>query len=154
MLTLNDQILWNYTYFESDNLDGDDAPILGSSWQLYHSLEKYTSSKGAEMRSIAIRSGVNFNYEMLGMEISSHFSLKGESSFWIFLRCGPVSVTNDQGTINNYTAIIKISKEDKSQKCFVTMSVFVEDENENKVFKTFCKRQLINITSKFYFELF
>jgi hypothetical protein len=164
MLTLNDKNLWDYTSFDYDFIDGDEVPTFGNKWEIYPYLEKYTSHKGIELRNIALKSGISFNYENCGMEINTNFSLKGESTFWIITRSNIDSpdvynetnrgdhtcIENEYSPLNKYSSVIKISKEDKSQKCFISLSVFVEDENnKNKIFKTFCKRQLINFSSKY-----
>lgn len=64
--------------------------------------------------------------------------MKGESSLWIFSRSDP---KND---FDKYTTIIKISKEDKSQKVFCTLGTFVYDIRGSKILKTFLRRQLID----------
>jgi len=48
---------------------------------------------------------------------------------------------------NEYSAIIKISKEDKSQNMHVSMGTFVHDINCNLIFKIFSKQQLIDYSS-------
>jgi len=72
------------------------------------------------------------------MEFDINFRLKGESSLWLFTRSDP------KIEFDKYTTIVKISKEDKSQKCFLTLGTFVYDLRGNKVVKTFMKHQLIN----------
>ena len=146
MLTLSDKALWDYSAFDTESIEGDDVPNIGSSWLVYPFLEKYTAAKGVEVRNIALRSGMGFNYQTFGMEVNVNFSLKGEASMWLMTRCTDKS-NKFKDVVTPNTAIIKISKEDKSQRCFVSLSVFVEDENKSKVFKTFTKRQLINSSS-------
>ena len=46
--------------------------------------------------------------------------------------------------LNKYSAILKFSKEDKSQKVFVSFGTFVLDHNGKSIFKIFLKQQLIN----------
>lgn len=77
----------------------------------------------------------------MGFEITTHITLKGESSCWFFSR------SNE--TFNTTTAIIKISKEDKSQKLFISLGTFVKDYLDQEVFKVFLKQQLIDNSSKF-----
>lgn len=72
------------------------------------------------------------------MEFDINLRLKGESSFWLFTRSDP------KIEFDKYTTILKISKEDKSQKCFLTLGTFVYDIRGNKILKTFLKHQLIN----------
>jgi hypothetical protein len=106
-------------------------------------LENFTSSKGCELRNIALKSEATYDYSKLGLEMTMTFSLKGESSFWIFLRCP------DEEVCDKHNAIVKVSKEDKSQKCFISLAIFSEDEKSFLNYKTFVKRQLINFSSKY-----
>jgi hypothetical protein len=152
MLTLSDKTLWDYSAFDTDNVDGDDVPYIGNSWLVYPFLEKYSAAKGVEIRNIALRSGIGFNYQTYGLEVNINFSLRGEASMWLMMRCSNKS-ENFKDVLTPHTAMIKISKEDKSQRCFVTLSVFVEDETNNKVFKTFMKRQLVNTSSKIMYNM-
>jgi len=83
------------------------------------------------------------------MEFKLNFTLKGESSIWIFTR------SDSNIEFDKYTTIIKLSKEDKSQKCFLTLGTFVYDQRGNKTLKTFLRRQLINYNkekAKEYYE--
>jgi len=66
-------------------------------------------------------------------------SLRGESSFWI--------ITRSNETLDQYSAIIKITKEDKSQRMFISLGTFVKDHLGNEVFKVFLKQQLIDSSS-------
>lgn len=75
------------------------------------------------------------------LEISMNFSLKGESVLWLILR------TEDK--LDENTAIIKVSKEDKSQKMFISFGTFVsEEDKEDLSFKIFTTQQLIDTSSK------
>lgn len=147
MLTLSDKNLWDYSAFDTDNIEGEDVPYVGSSWLIYPFLEKYSAAKGVEIRNIALRSGIGYNYQLYGLEVNVNFSLRGEASMWLMTRCSEKS-DKSKDSLTPHSAMIKISKEDKSQRCFVTLSVFVEDESKNNVFKTFMKRQLVNTSSK------
>ena len=68
---------------------------------------------------------------------------------WLFTR------SDTKNDFDKFTTILKISKEDKSQKCFFTLSTFVYDLRGNKVLKTFLRHQLINYNktkSNTYYE--
>ena len=80
------------------------------------------------------------NLTYLGFEINTQVILKGESSFWI--------VTRSNEILNEYSTIVKITKEDKSQKMFVSLGTFVKDYLDNEVFKIFLKQQLIDSSCK------
>jgi hypothetical protein len=45
---------------------------------------------------------------------------------------------------DEYTAVIKVSKEEKSQKIFLHFGAFVKDSSGNIVFRFFQKQQLID----------
>ena len=70
----------------------------------------------------------------LGLEVVINFTLKGESSLWVFLR--------NTLELNEYTAVIKISKEDKSQKMFISMGTYIVDKKDNLIYKEFVRQQL------------
>jgi hypothetical protein len=82
----------------------------------------------------------------MGLDINIDFSLSGESTCYIFSRTTP----KEDSLINDTSTIIRINKEDKCQKCFVSLSTFTES-NGILVYKTFSKRQLVNISSKLNF---
>lgn len=46
--------------------------------------------------------------------------------------------------LNRYSAILKFSKDNNSQKVFVSYGTFVLDHNNRSIFKIFLKQQLIN----------
>ena len=73
-----------------------------------------------------------------------NFSLKGESVLWLILRT--------EEKLDENSAIIKISKEDKSQKMFISFGTFVtEEDKEDLTFKIFTTQQLIDTSSKVLF---
>jgi hypothetical protein len=49
--------------------------------------------------------------------------------------------------LDKRTAVLKITKEDRSQKIFASFGTFVLDKNSDLVFKIFIKQQIINFTS-------
>lgn len=78
------------------------------------------------------------------LEISMSFSLKGESVLWLILRT--------EEKLDENSAIIKISKEDKSQKMFVSFGAMVQEEDrEEPIFKIFSNQQLIDTSSIIHF---
>ena len=81
------------------------------------------------------------------LELTINFSLKGESILWIILR------TEDK--LDQNSAIIKITKEDKLQKMFISFGTFTsDDENENLTLKIFTTQQLIDISSILNLNIF
>ena len=75
--------------------------------------------------------------------MSTSFNLKGESSLWIFSRVDEY--------FDEYSAVLRISKEDKSQNLFISMGAFVRDQHKNLIFKIFSKQQLIDYSSNIIF---
>lgn len=131
------------------------------------------ANAGIELRNKIIKSQKLFNYQSWGIQANALVTLKGESSIWIFTRAPQVSHSNSSDTpnvFNKHTSVIKIWKEDKCQRCFISFGIFVENETEAKrengnnqelskkiEFKTFSKRQLVNFTkeknkNRFYYE--
>jgi hypothetical protein len=74
------------------------------------------------------------------VEIGVNFILKGESTCWIINRL------NEK--FDEFTSVVKIAKEEKSQRVFLSMGTFVRDNNKNLIFKIFTRQQLIDFSSK------
>lgn len=54
--------------------------------------------------------------------------------------------------LNENSAIIRINKEDKSQRLYISIGTFIKDSNEEKdIFKVFTRQQLIDFSSKYIF---
>lgn len=85
------------------------------------------------------------------MEISTIISLRGESSFWLILR---------KGDLQEDTIVIKLSKEERSQRIFISFGTWVIEEDlletfKTKAFKIFTRQQLVDfskVKSKMYIE--
>lgn len=73
------------------------------------------------------------------VEISTSISLKGESSYWLILRT--------EEFFDEFSAVIRISKEDNSQNVFISMGTYVRDSYKNLILKNFSKQQLIDFSS-------
>lgn len=74
------------------------------------------------------------------LEISLNVSLKGESVLWLILR------TEDN--LDEYSAVIKLTKEERSQKMFISFGTFVSlEDKEDLIFKIFTTQQLIDTSS-------
>ncbi len=85
------------------------------------------------------RSNQEINLESDICEIFFDITLKRESTFWLILR--------SNHCLNKHTAVLKITKEDRSQKIFASFGTFVLDKNSDLIFKVFIKQQIINFTS-------
>jgi hypothetical protein len=146
--------MWDHAAFECDTFTEEDAPKFGFPWDNFVNLKDFTSNKSLDLRNIALRTTPDFSFDLFGIEISANFTLKGESEFWVFSRSSvnlsinAFETEKDFDVLNKYSTIIKISKEDKSQKCFISLCILTEDENGDYYFQTFFKRQLINFSSK------
>lgn len=99
-----------------------------------------TNIKGVELRNLIFRSKEFIEMELTNAEISAHLSLKGESSFWV--------ITRTDNEFTEHSAIVRVSKDEKSQKVFASLGTFLKDSQGNLVFKIFCKQQLIDYSSK------
>ena len=84
----------------------------------------YQSSPGKkepiELQNVIYQSKDEINYEYLDNIIKAEIILNGESTFWLFLHCGE--------KFNDNTIVITISKEDLSQRCFVSLGTFINKE--------------------------
>lgn len=69
-----------------------------------------------------------------------NFSLKDESSLWLFLR-------NDLSPDTD-TSVIRITKESNSQRCFIGLGTYIKDKNNKNLFKIFTRQQLVDFNSK------
>lgn len=75
--------------------------------------------------------------------IEVNFSLKEDSSFYLFLR--------ETKKISNYTCVIRVSRELGNNKCHVSLGTFI-NEGEDLQFKVFSKQQLVDFNSKIFFK--
>lgn len=171
-LTLKDYQFWETTQFdnETSQTDNEEIPKTESLWESNPKLEEIYQgrAKNIDLSKIALRTINEVDYESNGVELNISLMLKGGSQFWIFTRCfinkevnesqcfDTESAHNEPNDIfNKYSSIIKITKEDKSSKCFISFGTFYEEENGGNMYvKTFFKRQLIDYSkkeNKFYY---
>lgn len=170
-LTLKDFTFWETTQFdyEVSQDDNEEIPKTDKKWETNNNLIELSKGKlnSFEISKIALRTINEIDYDQNGVELNISLNLKGGSQFWIFTRCfinkdvnesgcfDTQSQHNEPGDIfNKYSSVIKISKEDKSTKCFISFCTFYEDENGSMYLKTFFKRQLIDYSekkNKFYY---
>jgi hypothetical protein len=52
---------------------------------------------------------------------------------------------------DEYSAVMRISKEENCQNIFISMGTYVRDSYKNLILKNFSKQQLIDFSSKFIF---
>ena len=109
------------------------------------------SKRGIDITDLVLRTKEIINYEQYIkinkrslIDLKINFSLRGESSFWIFLR------TNEK--FDEFTSIIRINKLDKCKKIFISFGTFINDDSEpyNKInlkYSVFSTQQLIEISS-------
>ncbi|MCQ2820658.1 MAG: hypothetical protein MJ252_25615 [archaeon] len=128
--------LWEYSYFTTQLYKmNEEVPIVQSN--NFSKVDMITLVKNSlGIRNLIFRSELEIDYGIVNAEMNINFSLKGESTFWLFLHC--------DRTLNEETcAVIQIKKEEK-KNAFITLGVFLEDGE----FKTFSKDQLVNFTKK------
>ncbi len=70
-----------------------------------------------------------------------NFLLKDESSLWLFLR-------NDLSPDTD-TAVVRITKESNSQRCFIGLGTYIKDKHNKSIFKIFTRQQLVDFNSKY-----
>jgi len=126
-------VKWTSSIFDTDSINNDECPIIKNAFE---DNDIHENNKGIELRNSIFKTINYVNYKDNKMELFFDVTLKGESTFWLFLR------NND--VFSKYTAVIKIIKEEKCQKTFIHFGTFVVDSKANLIFKTFLKQQLIN----------
>ena len=127
---LNEQ--WLYSQFKTEILFGEENPIIQSSqW----SSTDLSSSSSYELRNLIFKSKQEIDYRIVNAHISLCVTLRGESQIWLVLH------SNDKFDVTS--AVISISKKEKSQTAFVSLGTFVKDVHNNLVYKVFTKQQLL-----------
>lgn len=169
--SFNGKYKWDRADFEVDYLDGDEIPFISSDWTSLNNKDNNQDTNSIELRNTIIKSCKRFNFQSSGLELNANVTMKGESSIWIFSRAPEQSVKNKSNVFNKNTSVIKISKEDKCQRCFISFGIFVDHVEDNNIkengsenghsrnfqFKTFSKRQLVNFSidknkNRYYYE--
>ena len=114
---------WYYntftTYTNNNSIECPNSP--SENWY-----QSSSDKKGPmELKNLIYQLKDEINYEYFDNIIKAEIILKGESTFWLFLHCGE--------KFNDRTAVIAISKEDFSQRCFISLGTFINKElNRNK----------------------
>ena len=114
---------WYYntftTYMNNNSIECPNSP--SENWY-----QSSSDKKGPmELKNTIYQLKDEINYEYFDNIIKAEIILKGESTFWLFLHCGE--------KFNDRTAVIAISKEDFSQRCFISLGTFINKElNRNK----------------------
>ena len=128
---------WEWSTFDSTYSNNEESPNEIISFK---ESSMNQSPKGVEVCRLAFKSKEFISTSGLGINIDMEFSLKDESSFWIFIR------NTEKYDLD--TAVIRISKESNCQKCFISMGTFVKDKNGENIFKIFSRQQLVDFNSK------
>lgn len=76
-----------------------------------------------ELRNLIFKLNNEIYYEYFDNIINAEILLKGESKFWIFLHC--------EEKINDKTAVIIVSKQEFSKRCYVSLGSFINKKNYN-----------------------
>lgn len=129
---------WDYIPFTTEETFGEDTPIMQSSSWISTNIPH--TQKHLLLKNILYKSKDYINYYLCNCHLKCEFSLKGQSTFWLFLRAGNVFTID--------TAVITVTKKENSQNCYVSMGTFVEDVHKNLIFKVFTKQQLLDYSKK------
>ena len=124
------------SYNVSSNIE-EQPKITNEKWS-NADISRFSKESNLEIRNLIFRSVDFINYNIANIEIITFFSLKGESSFWIFLHC------NDN-IFEKESSIIQISKYEKSQKAFISLGIVLGDNFEYKVFT---RQQLVSFNKE------
>lgn len=129
---------WDYVGFVTENMFGEDTPIMESlSWKTAVPSEE---DRLLKLSNLLFKSKEYIDYYVCNCNINCEFILKGENSFWLFLRAGKSFTTE--------TAVIMISKTKKSQTCYISLGTFVKDVHDSLIYKVFRKQQLIDYSKE------
>lgn len=124
---------WLYSNFNTNNSSKNiEYPIIISeNWTKPNSY----NLNNLELRNLIFLSEEEINYSICNNEIKAIVDLKGESTFWIFLR------TKEYFSKEN--AIILFKKEEFSQIIYLILGNFILNSKGNLIFTPFIKEQLI-----------
>jgi len=75
----------------------------------------------------------------LSVKIQTFFTLRGESTLWLFNR------VNDY--FDEYSVSVKIEKLENSQKVFCSLGTFIRDKENNLIFKNFIREQILDYST-------
>ena len=123
---LKENTNWLYksftTYINNNNFI-EYPLILDGEW----AKNEMTQKSSIEIRNLIFKLKNEIYYEYFNNIIKADIFLKGESKFWIFLHC--------EEKINDKTAVIIISKQELSKRCYVSLGSFINkkiDNNKNE----------------------
>ena len=124
---------WLYSNFNTNNSSKNiEYPIIISeNWTKPNSY----NLNNLELRNLIFLSEEEINYSICNNEIKAIVDLKGESTFWIFLR------TKENFSKEN--VIILFKKEEYSQIIYLILGNFILNSKGNLIFTPFIKEQLI-----------
>ena len=118
-----------------------------------------------ELKTIALRTVNEIDYDKNMAKININFTLKEESELWIFTRSfiknetinfNNSTITYESDKISNkYSSVIKVIKKRDCLKSFVTFGTFCENNKHSKQvsYKSFLKRQLVNFNETNYQQI-
>ena len=137
----NNYFFWDYNSFgveckEIIGTENEEFPKIGNkNWTKTEETNGITNTN-IELNNIIYRSHDKIDYYICNCEIESLFTLKGESSFWLFLRCS-------EDIYEENSSIIEISKKNFSQNTYINLGIIY-----NNQYKVITKQQLINFNNK------
>ena len=173
IFTLNDYKNFEYSIINTENENDEEISdiidINNVEWKLLNedfpfSYEMDDILKKAynfiEINKLALRVIQDIDYYERGVELNINVNLIEESELWIFTRCYVNLSINESNCFddksnnidstdifNKYTSFIRIIKEIKSNRCFITFGTFY-NEKDKLYYKTFLKRHLIDYSEK------
>lgn len=89
-----------------------------------------------ELRNVIYKLQKEINYFQYNNLLNAEIVLKGESKFWIFLRC--------EEKFNEKTVAIILSKKDFCKRCFVSLGSFVDKKIDNNKINIMINNSLKN----------
>ena len=166
----DDETFFEYTQF-NPSANKNEQFNLNKNWinldknfsRLYEIHNEIKGYEYIELNQMALRFIKEIDYDEIGLELNLNFNLIGSSQMFIFTRCFVNKDINESSIFdeysqniepndifNKYSSLIKITKDNKSDSCFLTFSKYYNDVKENNRLrhKDFLKRQLIDYSDK------
>ena len=105
--------------------------IVNPNWTKFNNVKL----NNVDIKDLIFKSEQEINYTIFNANINFNVTLKGESSFWIFLR------TKENFSKDN--VIILYNREDYSKSVYITLGTFFLNLNNKLLYRPFIKQQLV-----------
>ena len=130
---------WEWSNFDTRFNNNEELPVESKDLTWNDSNIKFTDN-GVDVKKLIFKSKETIKILGLGINLDTTSILKGDSYLWIF--------TRNTNNLDYNTSVIRINKEEKSQRLYASLGTYIKDNDNNLVFKIFTRQQLIDFNSK------